>query len=167
MSRVKIVGLENIANRTKRLITRAISDSRVKDDIAKSIAAEIRENEVIPELRASSIKHREYIAANNFTHPDFSPRTSNLTIIGEFLDSLRAKYITARVQFIFEFPSKRHPGYFSAKGKLIKGDRPTMAEIANHQSDLGRNPFQVLNRADFLDKISGQLATAVRKFLRN
>lgn len=166
MARIRITGLENLNEKTKRLIRNAIAKSNVKDQIAASIRNDSRQQGTPPPLTDNTIKRRKYLAQYNITHPDYSAEFSNLTLTGAFYNSLQSRYITAKNAFIFLFPAKRHPQYSGKQGKY-GGKTATMAQIAKYQSDdFNRDPFQIFKKSEFIAKISGQLIRAVRQFVR-
>jgi hypothetical protein len=166
MARIRITGLANLDEKTKRLIRNAIAKSGVKDQIAASIRNDSRKDGTPPPLTDKTIQRRKYLAQYNTTHPDYSASFSNLTLTGAFYNSLQSRYITAKNAFVFLFPSKKHPQYSGKQGKY-GGKTATMAQIAKYQSnDYARDPFQILRKSEFIAKISGQLIRAVRQFVR-
>lgn len=67
-----------------------------------------------PSLKASTIKSRKQIAKHNPTHQAYEPARSNLTITGQFLNSLKYALVKAGVIKIgFE---GMHNGYALANG---------------------------------------------------
>jgi hypothetical protein len=109
--------------------------------IADMIMKSIRAKKFIA-LRPSTIAWRRRIAKTNPTHTRYSPARSNLTLSGEFIDSLSSKINKGRNE-VFIGLTGNHPGYFGVNGLPTRSDQPSMSDIAKSQRELGRDLFKV------------------------
>lgn len=162
MSRVKITGLDKAARQAKLKIGQAIKASSFEADMRSQIIEEIRENGIEPGLKASTIKARKRMALKNSTHKDYRAEDSNLTFTGQLLDGLKVKFLTARLSFIVDSLKTKHRKYKPNKGKT-----PTLRQIFEYQSKMGRDIGLIFNRKSFVDKLTKTLQTAIKTFYRN
>lgn len=122
-------------------------------------------NNTFPELKDSTIKNRKYLARNNPTHETFDPEFSNLTITGDFLDSLTAideGDCVLRLTF-----TGMHKPYLGAKGQRIS--KTIMNEtLAGYLSEKGFNVFDkaLETQSQFIKRIKTICNAYIRRGLK-
>jgi len=165
LTKIRLTGFENITPRIKAKINRAIAESGFAEELRKSITEEARNNGIEPGLSPSTVKSRQYLSRFNETHPSYQADKSNLTLTGQLLDSLRGKYIAAKLRFNINPLNRKHKKY--ATGGKSKGKAASIAQIFEWQEDLGRSLSQVFTRPEFIKSISEKLRTAILSRYRN
>lgn len=75
------------------------------------------ESGVFPALKDSTIAHRKYLARYNPTHPTYAAKRSNLTITGEFLNSM--KHVISGETAVTIFFDGTHPAYIGKLGRPV------------------------------------------------
>lgn len=147
-------------------MARAISASSFGQTLRDDIVKEVRDNGIKPELAESTIKTRRYLQGHNSTHPAFRPDKSNLTITGQLLDSVRAKFIGSKLVFIVDSLKKKHSRYKTG-GSGGKSKLPSLRDILNWQAEAGRDLAQVFTRKNFVEELTLKLKNAILKNYRN
>lgn len=166
MTKIRITGFENITPRIKAKIARSISQSNYPQILQAEIVKEIRDGGIKPELAASTVKTRKYLQNYNSLDAAFSPEKSNLTITGQLLNALRAKFVGSRLVFVIDSLTRKHSRYKTATNKG-KAKLPSLKDIFVWQAQAGRDITQVFTRPDFVDKIASKLKQAILKNYRN
>lgn len=120
-----------LEEKVKKDVQEILSAPAVLNEVGKTVVDRIRyqartedpfnsRNQSFPALKPSTIKHREYLARYNKTHPTFDSSRSNLTITGAFQESLTYEIKgPGLIEFYFDGV---HPGYRGANGPLKKQD---------------------------------------------
>lgn len=162
MAKVRVTGLDELRKRTITEIGRAIRNSNFQETLVQDVIDEVRYQGVKPALSPKTIKQRQYLAKSNSTHPAFSPSKSNLTLTGQLLNSLKAKYIISKRVFIIDAPKKKHLRY-------IKGAKKTarLTDILGYVTDQGRSILQVFSNQSFVDRLSKKLVNAIKSQFRD
>lgn len=162
MAKVRVTGLDELRKRTTTELGRAIKTSNFQETLVQGIADEVRKRGVKPDLAASTVKQRKYLAGSNSTHPSFSPGKSNLTFSGQLLDSLTARYLITKKAFVIDAPKKKHLRY-------IKGAKKTarLTDILGYVTDQGRSILQIFNDKSFVSKLSNKLVKAIKSQFRD
>ncbi len=115
---------------------------------------------VFPRLQPSTIRNRRRLGQLNATHQTFKPERSNLTITGQFLDSLW--YVIEGTKVLISFKGI-HPGYtINEQG----GRSPAISNdlLATYLKDKGFRAFdKALAKRDVVVK---RLTSIVNKYLR-
>lgn len=93
----------------------------------------LNESSSLPALKATTIAARRRIARNNPTHQAYEPARSNLTITGQFLNSL--KYALVKAGVIKIGFDGVHKGYVNSNGG--RGLSIANAKLAEYLSDKG------------------------------
>lgn len=166
MTKIRITGFENITPRIKAKIARSISQSGFPQELQNDIIREIRDNGIEPGLASSTIKTRRYLQNYNSTDAAFSPEKSNLTLTGQLLNALRAKFVGSKLVFVVDSLTKKHSRYKTATNKG-KSPLASLKDIFVWQAQAGRDIAQVFTRPDFVDKIASKLKDAILKNYRN
>ena len=166
MAKVKITGLDRAARKVKLEIGRAIKASNFEVEMRQSIIDEIRENGIEPGLTQSSVKNRKYLAQYNSTHKDFRPEDSNLTLTGQLLEGLKVKFLVAKFSFVVDSLKTKHKRYKTGSNKG-KSKLPSLREVFEYQSKMGRDIGLIFNRNKFLNQLTKLLTDAIRKHYRN
>lgn len=113
-------------------------------------------------LEESTIRNRKYLAKHNPTHETFEPTRSNLTITGQFLDSL--KYAVRGTGLLEIFFDGNHRGYLSGTGK--RGKSIPNAKLAEYLKDIDKR-FAVFDSSlDDNETFKTRVKTIVRRFIR-
>ncbi len=118
-----------------------------------------------PTLAPSSVSHRRYLAKYNEPHPTFKDERSNLTITGEFLESL-TWYDEGDTLLRLGFQGM-HKAYKGAKGQRIS--KPIMnATLHKYLSELGFYVFDTSLRDNktFVSRIKTICLRYIRRGLR-
>lgn len=129
------------------------------------IGAPYNATDSFPDLKDSTIKNREYLGRYNPPHSTFSPEFSNLTITGEFLDSLTAIQegdTILRLAF-----TGMHNVYKGAKGQRIS--KTIMNDtLAKYLSEKGFNVFDntLRNKSQFINRIKTICQAYIRRGLK-
>jgi hypothetical protein len=118
-----------------------------------------------PDLKPSTIKNRFYLATYNKVHPTFEDERSNLTITGEFLDSLTwLDKGDTLLQLAF---TGMHKPYVGAKGQRIS--KTIMNEtLAKYLAQKGFNVFDMSLQQNkiFISRIKTICLRYIRRGLR-
>lgn len=129
------------------------------------VGSPFNSNDSFPGLKASTIRNRKYLAKNNPPHPTFDPEFSNLTITGEFLDSLTAideGDTVLRLAF-----TGMHKYYRGAKGQRISKTIMN-ATLAKYLSEKGFNVFDntLGDKTQFVKRIKNICLGYIRRGLK-
>lgn len=166
LTKIRITGFENITPSVRTKIARAIAQSGFQAELQKSIIEEIRDNGIKPDLSPATVRTRNYLAQFNETHPKYQTGKSNLTLTGQLLDSLRAKFVLSKLLFNVFAGARKHKKYKTG-GKRSKTPAPTLAQIFEWQKEAGRDLAQIFSRTDFIKDLSTKLRDAIEKNYRN
>jgi hypothetical protein len=166
LTKIRIIGFENLTPRIKSKIGLAISKSGFAKVFQSEVVSEIRKNGVEPQLKPSTIKTRRYLQNFNATQSDFRPDKSNLTLTGQLLDSIRARFIAAKLTINLISSDTKHKRYKTGTNKG-KSSMPSLVDIFKFQKDAGRDIAQIFTRRDFLELITRKLKTSIRNFYKN
>lgn len=160
---LRITGLENTTRRLKTQIGRAIREAEFNKVVQTETVKEIRDRGLNPELAPSTIKYREFYEGNNSTHPDYESNKSNLTYTGSLLDSIRVKFIVAKLAFVFSAVGA-HKRLIGKKGRRIGApiSNKTLLGYVNEQRPI----LQVYENTDFRNDIAEKLRDAIRRNFR-
>jgi hypothetical protein len=93
-----------------------------------------------PDLKDSTVANRRYLAKFNEVDATFSPTRSNLTITGQFLNSLT--YLVQGPGLVQILYDGIHTGYMSGKGRV--GKSVANSDLVKWLSDKG---FNVMDRS--------------------
>jgi len=115
-----------------------------------------------PKLKSLTVENREYLEKFNKTHRVFSPSRSNVSLTGQFLNSLGFQRIRFGVELLFL--GSRKP--YRTGPNSVEKNPPTNAELAGHLSALG---FKVFTKKGIESdrKFQNNIVRIVRKFLRS
>jgi len=160
------ISIDSVVTKTsgKRAVTRAVSESGILEEIAEFVIKSIRDRnnpstgKNFKQLRDVTINWRGEMEKYNPTHPDYAQAKSNLTLSGEFIDSIKAKLIKSRLS-VFVRPTGSHPGYFGANGLPTRKKQPKNIDIAKGQAEMGRNILKMT------DKMKKQIIEIVKRRL--
>jgi hypothetical protein len=166
LTKIRITGFENISKTVRLKIGKAIAQGGFAKTMQTEITKEIREAGIKPELAASTVKTRRYLSRFNSTHPKFDPDKSNLTITGRLLDSLRGKFLVAKLSFTIDSLSSKHKRYKTGSNKG-KSALPSLKQIFEWQKDAGRDIAQVFTRKLFVSDLAKKLKEVIIKNYRN
>ncbi|MFO0447764.1 MAG: hypothetical protein ACK52I_03580 [Pseudomonadota bacterium] len=117
-----------------------------------------------PPLADSTIKNRRYLAKHNNVHPTYKDTRSNLTITGQFLDSLT--YVaTGALTVVLKFTGE-HPRYNGANGPIGR-----VVKNADLQKWLAEKGFTVFDQTlseqgPFVNRIINICRQYIRRGLR-
>lgn len=162
MAKVRVTGLDDLRKRTVTEIGRAIKASNFQETLVQDIVEEVRKSGVEPRLSKATIRQREYLAKHNSTHPSFVAGKSNLTLTGQLLNSLKAKYIITKKIFIIDAPKRKHIRY--KKGAKVTA---RLTDILGHVTDQGRSILQVFNNESFVSRLQKKLVNAIKSQFRD
>lgn len=113
-------------------------------------------------LESSTIANRRYLAKHNPTHETFEPTRSNLTLTGQFLDSL--KYVVKGAGLLEIFFDGNHRGYLSGTGN--RGKSIPNAKLAEYLKDIDKR-FAVFDSSlDDNETFKTRVKTIVQRFIR-
>ncbi len=129
------------ADKIRKSLKQRIIDSGVLEAIANHVIKQIRAKNFTA-LKDTTIEWRRRIASTNPTHPKYSAQKSNLTLTGEFLDSIVSEIIKKDL-LVKIYPTGEHPGYFTKKGSVTPKKAVSNQEILERQLSLGRNPLKI------------------------
>ncbi len=118
-----------------------------------------------PTLAPSTVANRQYLARHNVTHDVFSAERSNLTITGEFLDSLTwIDEGDAKLRLAF---TGMHRHYLGAKGQRI-GKTIMNETLAGYLKEWGFNvfDFSLATNTVFINRIKTICLRYIRRGLR-
>lgn len=165
MTKIKIVGAKNARESIEKRVREAIANAKLQNIAADELKREIRSGtnpktgKNYRQLKESTIRNRRYLARNNPTHPQYSPARSNLTLTGQLIDGIKARFNKASGVLTI-FISGKHPGYRGNSGK-IKGSSKSRAEIAQALEDQGRPVLNISKR--FTQFIVDRIERALRR----
>lgn len=113
-------------------------------------------------LESSTIRSRRYLAKHNPTHETFEESRSNLTITGQFLDSL--KYVVRGTGLLEIFFDGTHKGYLSGTGK--RGKSIANEKLAEYLKDIDKR-FAVFDSSlNTNETFKTRIKTVVQRFIR-
>lgn len=118
-----------------------------------------------PELKPSTVRHRKYLAKYNPTHPVYSEDFSNLTITGEFWDSLT--WLDEGDTLLKLAFTGVHKVYLGAKGQRIS--KPIMNDtLAKYLVEKGFMPFDksLSTNKQFISRIKNICLGYIRRGLK-
>lgn len=117
----------------------------------------------IKPLAPTTIQRRRDLSKKNRTHPDFSPRKSNLTFTGQFLDSFKATFErVGRKVLINIAPTGVHKALINLNGKRQRGVRNDTIGEGLVKSGRDYRPVSKQNTR----KITKLVITALKKKLK-
>jgi len=111
----------------------------------------------IKPLQPKTVDRRKDLSKSNSTSDVFSPKRSNLNLVGAFLKSIKAELDTDKQRIIIE-PKGNHPGYVTKSGARTKSVKNK--DILKGQRDMGRE-FLGLS-----EKWRKQLTQMMKRFYR-
>lgn len=132
----------------RKQITTVLSDQKVMQEVGTVTTERIRYqaritqpinmDNAFPALKPSTIRNREYLLKYNQNHPTAEKTRSNITITGNFLDSLAYEYVSPGVLAI-SFKGN-HLQYRGKKGQKL-GKVITNEQLLGYLRAAGFNPF--------------------------
>ena len=162
MAKVRI-NKKNIKAKATRLISGALrGNKKLAEDMAEAVREEIRKG-VKPGLKQITIEQRKELSKYNKTGKKYSPRKSNLTFTGQFLESFKGVFKKADGKLkYFVGPKGVHKAYRISKRKRGKGI--TNEEIGINQLKMGRDYKEVALKAK--KKIARLIDRAIKRQFR-
>lgn len=113
-------------------------------------------------LESSTIRNRRYLAKHNPTHETFEESRSNLTLTGQFLDSLT--YAIKGIGLLEIFFDGTHKGYLSGTGR--RGKSIANAKLAGYLIDIDKR-FAVFDSSlNTNETFKTRVKSIVQRFLR-
>ncbi len=113
-------------------------------------------------LESSTISNRRYLAKHNQTHETFEPNRSNLTITGQFLDSI--KYAIRGTGLLEIFFDGTHKGYLSGTGR--RGKSIPNEKLAEYLKDIDKR-FAVFDSSlNTNETFKTRVKSIVQRFIR-
>lgn len=172
MVKANVKGLKSAKRSVRQQMADAIKDGKLYEDLADTVRKRVRKNAKrpadgtrYPKLKRSTIENRRRLARNNSTHPKYRLRRPNLTLTGEFLDSLTSRFNKSKLRITLFFKGS-HKGYRNQDGS--RGKRVKNSKIAEGMRGIGRG---VLTKKDgkttmLSKKIVTDVTERIRKALR-
>lgn len=172
MAKIKITS--NIRKVLKDKFKKIAVDLSIDDSLAGDISDTFRDfirntssspatGKKYPALKKATKKARAYIDKYNRTHSNYSKGEPNLTITGEFLDSIKTFFAVRTKGLLIKVNVKGgHKGYKKKKGR---GKRVSNKIIRKRMIDLKRDPLEGSKaiRKDLVKLIQPALKEAARK----
>lgn len=160
-----------LQSETINKIDRAIDATPLKNEVGEFAAERIRlearrkrplnNTGTFKDLKDLTIQQREYLEKYNATHPTYKKSRSNLTLTGQFLDSISFEIVPRGIELFFKGPRK---GYRTGPKSRQKRP-PTNAQLAEYLADIG---FVVFTKKGIEQnqKFQNNVLRIIRKFLR-
>lgn len=178
MAKVKVnINAGRITARLRTEIGRALKQAGIENIAKEEMINSIRgtgilskptlpSGERVKSITPQTVRNRRRIASRNATHPDFSPKKSNLTLTGELLDKgIKATFSVSKLLIDLSPKKGTHNIYkVSKKRKKGKRSKSSYADIFKGQSEQGRSVFVLGDK--FLKRIQRKVIAEVRRILR-
>ena len=147
--KVKVKFNPSTVQKVRNKVLSAIDDKVldfVVDDLKETIRSGTNPKTGKPykKLAESTIRHREFYAKINSTHPEYAPRRSNLTFTGQLVDSIKGKLKRTSKSVMIEIePTGTHQGIKLKSGKRSPSIKNK--KLAEFLADMGRFVTEISN----------------------
>lgn len=151
MARLKVKGLQELANRLNRDLTielnKLFRDKEIRKQVGKIIVDDIKKNVNFGAAADSTNRTREYLEKFNRTDRAYQPGEIKAVFTGKLLKDLQNNVLgyPTKSTFEIEHSDNKHPGYKTANGRTDKIDYKELSSILI--DDLGYNYLQLTEKA--------------------